>query len=73
MEILIPRMFPNPTNSPFLPLSGVYLYYSNAETIELKIVTSHYHMLTVQGVELSPCFTKTNNKHYGASGRLRPE
>ena len=45
-----------PTNS-FLPLSRVYLYYSNAKTTELKIVTSHCHALTVQGVELSPCFT----------------
>ena len=39
-----------PTNS-FLPLSGVYLYYSNAETTEWKIVTSHYHALTIQGVD----------------------
>ena len=29
----------------FLPLSGVYLYYSNAETTNLKIVTGHYHTL----------------------------
>ena len=34
--------------TPFLPLSGMYLYYSNAETTDLKIVTSHYHALTVQ-------------------------
>ena len=51
--------------TPFLPLSGVYLYDSNAETIDLKTVTSHYHALIVQWVELSPCFTNINNKHYG--------
>ena len=35
-----------PTNS-FLPLSGVYLYYSSADTTELKIVISHNHVLTI--------------------------
>ena len=33
--------------TPLLPLSGVYLYNSNVETTNLKIVTGHYHELTV--------------------------
>ena len=64
--------FPIQSTNFFLPLSGVYLYYYNAETTKLKIVTIHYHALTVQGVELSPRFTNIN-KHYGVGGRIWPE
>ena len=49
--------FPIQPTIPFLPLSGVYLYYSSVEITKLKIVTSHYHALTIQGEELSPHFT----------------
>ena len=31
--------------TPLLPLLGVYLYNSNVETTNLKIVTGHYHVL----------------------------
>ena len=45
------EFFPIQLTNPFLPLSGVYLYYSNAEITEQKSVTSHYHALTVHGVD----------------------
>ena len=43
--------FPIQSTNSFLPLSEVYLYYSNDETTEQKSVTSHYHVLTIQEVE----------------------
>ena len=43
--------FPIQFTNSFLPLSGVFLYNPTTDTTELKIVTSHYHALTVQGVD----------------------
>ena len=43
--------FPIQFTNSFLPLLGAFLYNPTAETTKLNIVTSHHHVLIVQGVD----------------------
>ena len=55
--------FPIQFTNSFLPLSGAF-YNPNAETTELKVVTSLHQALTVKRVDYRHVFTIIN-KHHG--------